>query len=51
MSEDSSQSLFSKLKNLVNLNSEPKLDSDQPNDEKIQELIENVLKIYLKENF
>ena len=45
MSEDSSQSLFSKLKNLVNLNSEPKLDSDQPNDEQIQELIENVLKI------
>ena len=45
MSEDSSQSLFSKLKNLVNLNSEPKLDSNQPNDEQIQELIENVLKI------
>lgn len=45
MSEDSSQSLFSKLKNLVNLNLEPKLDSDQPNDEQIQELIENVLKI------
>jgi len=45
MSEDSSQSLFSKLKNLVNLNSEPKLNSDQPNDEQIQELIENVLKI------
>ena len=45
MSEDSSQSLFSKLKNLVNLNSEPKLDSDQPNDEQIQELIKNVLKI------
>ena len=45
MSEDSSQSLFSKLKNLVNLNSQPKLDSGQPNDEQIQELIENVLKI------
>ena len=45
MSEDFSQSLFSKLKNIVNLNSEPKLDSDQPNDEQIQELIENVLKI------
>ena len=45
MSEDSSQSLFSKLKNLVNLNLEPKLDSEQPNDEQIQELIENVLKI------
>ena len=42
MSEDFSQSLFSKLKNIVNLNSEPKLDSDQPNDEQIQELIKKM---------
>ena len=54
MSEEPSQTILSKIINLFRSDTKNQEFSDQPNDEQIQELIENVLFIYssskLREN-
>ena len=45
MSEEPSQTILSKITNLFRSDTKKQEFSDQPNDEQIQELIENVLKI------